>query len=115
MVLNRVTRLGECLPNGWLLTSGRYLKISEVSYLFELLYSIIKFKHEIGSKNGLGYILGDVFFTNSSGHPGFERPQRGIHIKALHASVQVTLPRTCQKHALCPISFLSTVTNSMKK
>jgi hypothetical protein len=95
MVLNRVTRLGECLPNGWLLTSGRYLKISEVSYLFELLYSIIKFKHEIGPKNGLGNIMGDVFhkliwspwfWTTTKGYSHKSTPCFGSSHIATHVS-----------------------------
>jgi hypothetical protein len=49
-----------------LFTTGSYLKITEVTYIFGLLYTMVKLRDKFG-ENGLGYILGD-FFTNSSGH-----------------------------------------------
>jgi hypothetical protein len=42
----RVTRLGELSPNGSLLPLGSYLKITEVSHTFGLLYSLDKFQHK---------------------------------------------------------------------
>jgi hypothetical protein len=36
----------------------------------------------IGTKHGLGYILGD-FFTNSSGHPGWHAPKVTLCMKML--------------------------------
>jgi hypothetical protein len=62
-VASRVTRLGEKSPNGRLFTLDSYLKITEVSHTFGLLYSMVKFKHNFGQKNGLGYILGDFSQT----------------------------------------------------
>jgi hypothetical protein len=39
-------------PNGWLFTLGSHLKITEVSHIFGLLYSVIEIKHKFWPKMG---------------------------------------------------------------
>jgi hypothetical protein len=74
-LLNRVTRLGEFSPNGWLFTLASFFENllkhpTFLGYLFPRQGFCVD-----SDKNGLGYILGD-FFTNSSGHPASELPPR---------------------------------------
>jgi hypothetical protein len=45
------------------------MKIAEEAPIFGLLFSNEKIVL-ILTKHSLGYIFGDFFFTNSSGHPG---------------------------------------------
>jgi hypothetical protein len=55
-----VIRLGEFSLIGRLLTLGCVLEITEVAYIFGLLFSTVKVMHYvISTNNGLGYILGD--------------------------------------------------------
>jgi hypothetical protein len=49
---NRVTRLGEFSPIGWLFLLGSYLRITEVAHIFGLLYSSVKFKNKCWQKIG---------------------------------------------------------------
>jgi hypothetical protein len=70
----RVTRLGEFSPNGWLFNTGSYLKITEVIYIFGLLYTMVKFRDKFGEKR-IGLHFG-WFFSQTNlvtliriGHP----------------------------------------------
>jgi hypothetical protein len=53
-----------------LFTFGSFGQI--VALIFEPLLSAVKAVQYILTKNGLGNSLGD-FFTNASGHPGFQQ------------------------------------------
>jgi hypothetical protein len=66
----RVTRSGEFSPFGRLFSLGRFSKITQLAQISGLLFSTVKIIN-FDKKNGPGYILGD-FFTNSSGHPGWD-------------------------------------------
>jgi hypothetical protein len=46
----RVTRLGEFSPNGRLFSLGCYMKITEASHIYWLLYSMVKLKHKLKQK-----------------------------------------------------------------
>jgi hypothetical protein len=59
--------MGDCLL--WAI----WAKITEVAHIIGLLFHTAKVMHDFFQK--LGYILGD-FFTNASGHPGFERVEK---------------------------------------
>jgi hypothetical protein len=61
----RVTKLGEFSPIGRLGTLGSFLKTKEIARIFGLLSPRKKSCALILTKNGLGYILGDLF-TNPS-------------------------------------------------
>jgi hypothetical protein len=60
--------LGEFSPKARLFTLGSFSKITQGAEKFgAILFQRIDYVL-ILTKNGLGYILGDLF-TNSSGHP----------------------------------------------
>jgi hypothetical protein len=64
---SRVTRLGEFLPNGRLISFGSFFNYrSGPNFRATFFYG--KSCVFILAKNRLGYILGD-FFTYTSGHP----------------------------------------------
>jgi hypothetical protein len=60
--------LGEFSPNGRYFTLGSFIKIAEVDQNFWLLFSQVLVFALILTKNGVGYILGDLGII-SSGHP----------------------------------------------
>jgi hypothetical protein len=75
-----VTGLGEFSSIGRLFTSGSFFKITEVEYIhIWTIFSIISVKYLFWQKNGLGYILGNIF-TNASGYPLWELHVDGIHL-----------------------------------
>jgi hypothetical protein len=65
---NRVTKLGEFSPIGWLLILGSFLKITEIAQVVVATYFRCKSFVLVLRKDGLGNTLGD-FFVNASGHP----------------------------------------------
>jgi hypothetical protein len=67
-VTKRVTRLGEVSPIVRLFSLHKYFLMQKQSKM--PTFSAVKVVYYFW-QNGLGNILGD-FFTNSSGHPGYE-------------------------------------------
>jgi hypothetical protein len=57
-----VTSLGEFSPLGWLFPLGSVYKKYKIALIVnKLLFSKVKVKLKFRTKNGLGYILGDIF------------------------------------------------------
>jgi hypothetical protein len=67
---NKVTRLGECPPIGWLFTMGSFSKNWRK---FWTTFSQRTSSVFILTKNELGYTLGDCF-KSLSGHPARQKP-----------------------------------------
>jgi hypothetical protein len=66
-LMNRVTRLGEFSPNGWLFTLGCFLKISEVAHIFGFLFSTVKVIYALILTKMYWATFLAILSTNSSG------------------------------------------------
>jgi hypothetical protein len=65
--MNRVTRLGEFSPIGWLFSLGSLSKITELAQILGQLFSNVPVMYLFWQQMGLG-----DFSTNFSGHPVYE-------------------------------------------
>jgi hypothetical protein len=67
----RVTRLGYFSPDWAIASVGSFLRITETAPMFALLcLTVVGSYALILTKNGVGFILGNIF-ENLSGHPGW--------------------------------------------
>jgi hypothetical protein len=66
----RVTRLGDFSPLGRFFTLDSFMKNTQLAQICVQLISKVKVMYYYLTKNGLGYILGNLKKKNLSGHPG---------------------------------------------